>query len=654
MNEPARHDPPRHLHAVEDRALLPGLGAVRDRARDHLLSLQREDGHWCAELEGDCILESEYVLTQWFLGRGDSDRCRKAGAYLRRCQGADGGWSIYQGGPADVSSTAKAYFVLKLLGDSPEAPHMKRAREIVLGLGGLEACNTFTQIYLAIFGQFDWARCPAVPPEMILLPRWSPFNIYAISSWSRTIVVPLSIIWAHKPVIDVPEFARIDELMKGEWPKDAGVRKYTQSRIWTTFFAGVDKWLKLWERFPKKPLRARALKRCEEWTVERLRKSDGLGAIFPPIINTIIALRCLDYPLDDPTLAAQIAELDALVIEEDDHARVQPCLSPVWDTGIALNALLESGTPGDAPEALAAARWLIDHEVKELGDWATRVPDVPPGGWYFEYANEFYPDCDDTAEILMAVARCRFGDPNEEKRRQGAVDRGLAWLLAMQNKDGGWAAFDKDCDNEVYTHVPFADHNAMLDPSCEDITARVLESLHILGFTRDHPAVMKAIGWLLERQEPDGAWFGRWGCNYIYGTWLAVWGLRAIGFDMSDDRTQKARRWIESVQNDDGGWGESPRSYDDPKARGIGESTAAQTAWALLALHATGAPSSDAARRGLRWLVDNQRDDGSWYDVPWTGTGFPRVFYLRYHYYCIYFPLLALGTYCGDASASPE
>lgn len=654
MNEPAPREPARHLHATPEPDLAGRVRSARDAARTHLLSLQRSDGHWCAELEGDCILESEYVLTQWFLGRGESERCRKAATYLRRKQAPEGGWPIYEGGPPDVSSTAKAYLVLKLMGDAPEADHMTRARETVLRLGGLEACNTFTQIYLAIFGQFPWARCPAVPPEMLLLPRWSPFNIYGISSWSRTIVVPLSIIWAHKPVVKLPERGQIPELMKGEWPRNAGVRKFTQSRVWTTFFAGVDKTLKLWERFPKKPLRARALKRCEEWTLERLRRSDGLGAIFPPIVNTIFALRCLGYGLADPSLASQIEQLDRLVIEEDDHARVQPCFSPVWDTGIALNALLESGLGTEDPAALNAARWLIDHEVKELGDWAHRVPDVAPGGWYFEYANEFYPDCDDTAEVLMALARCRFRDPRDEKRKQGAVDRGLAWLLAMQNKDGGWAAFDKDCDNEVFTHVPFADHNAMLDPSCEDVTARVLESLHVLGFTRDDPAIMKAIGWLLERQEEDGSWFGRWGCNYIYGTWLVLWGLRAIGFDPQDARVQKARGWIESVQNADGGWGETPESYDEPSAKGKGESTAAQTAWALLALHASDAKESDAARRGVAYLLDKQREDGSWHDVPWTGTGFPRVFYLRYHYYCIYFPLLALGAYCDEEGTTTQ
>ena len=629
------------------------VAGARDAASKYLLSLQHDDGHWCGELEGASILESEYVLVQHLLGRADSDRSRKAAAHLRAQQQEDGGWAIYAGGPADVSTSAKAYLVLKLMGDDPNAPHMAKARECVLHLGGLEACNTFTQIYMAVFGQFDWRRCPAVPPEMTLLPNWSPFNLYGISSWSRTIVVPLSIIWAHKPVCPMPEHANIPELMTGRWPKDAGVRKYTQSRVWRAFFSGVDKSVKLWERMPKKPMRRSALARAEEWTLKRLERSDGLGAIFPPIVNSIIALRCLDYPLDHPILEQQIDHLERLVIEEEDSVRVQPCFSPVWDTGIALNALLESGTPPNDPAVRAAAQWLIDKEVRTPGDWQINVPGVEPAGWFFEYENACYPDCDDTAEVVMGLARVALEDADADQQRADAVRRAITWLRAMQNKDGGWAAFDKDCDQQVYTHVPFADHNAMLDPSCEDITARVLESLHILGFTKDEPFVMKAIAFLLERQESDGAWFGRWGCNYIYGTWLALWGLSAIGFDMTDSRARQAAEWLLSVQNDDGGWGESPESYDDPTLRGRGDSTAAQTAWALLGLEAAGV-SGGAVTRGLEWLLSHQRKDGSWYDAPWTGTGFPRVFYLRYHLYAVYFPLLALGVSGRSLSSATE
>jgi squalene-hopene/tetraprenyl-beta-curcumene cyclase len=630
---------------MDDNSLSPRAEAARDAAQAYLLSIQNSDGHWCGELEGDSILESEYILTQHYIGRSASARCKKAAAHLRAQQLEEGGWAIYAGGPSDVSSTAKAYFVLKLMGDDPAAPHMERARRTVLDLGGLEACNTFTQIYLAIFGQFPWGRCPAVPPEMVLLPSWSPFNLYGISAWSRTIVVPLSIIWAHKPQCPVPEHARITELLTGRWPEDAGVRKYTQSRIWTTFFTGMDRWLKLRERVPPKPLRRMALNRCEDWMLRRLEKSDGLGAIFPPIINTIIALRCLDYSLEHPVLAGQVAELERLCIEEEDTLRVQPCLSPVWDTGIALNALLEAGVSSDHDGAQRAAKWLVDHEVRQPGDWQKRLPGIEPGGWYFEYANEWYPDCDDTSEVLTGLARMRMEDPAEERRKEDAIARGTTWLLAMQNKDGGWAAFDKDCDREVYTHVPFADHNAMLDPSCEDITSRVLESLHVLGFDATFGPAARAIRFLLGKQEPDGSWFGRWGCNYIYGTWLALWGLRAIGHDMTTPEVRRAAAWLVSVQNPDGGWGESARSYDEPALKGQGPSTAAQTAWALMGLHAAGDGDDPVAARGIEFLLRTQRADGAWYDAPWTGTGFPKVFYLRYHLYAVYFPLMALGVY---------
>ncbi len=619
-------------------------------AQSYLLAIQAGDGHWCGELEGDTILESEYVLLLHFLGRSGEERARKAGQYLRRKQLDEGGWAIYHGGPSEVSASVKAYFVLKLLGDDPDAPHMAKARRAILDLGGIEACNSFTKIYLAIFGQYDWKRCPAVPPEMVLLPSWFLFNIYEMSSWSRGIVVPLSIIWAHRPSCPVPERASIRELFMEEADaRPVNAPRTLKGRLWRLFFAFADSCMKEAERLPVKPWRPRALRAAERWILERLERSDGLGAIFPPIVNAVIAFRCLGYPPDHPALASQMRELENLEIDDGEAVRLQPCFSPVWDTSLALNALVESGLAPDHPALLRAARWLLDREVRGPGDWEVHARRADPGGWYFEYANEFYPDCDDTAQVLTALTRVRFPDAREEDRKHGAMARGTQWLLAMQNRDGGWASFDRGCDTEAFTYIPFADHNAMIDPSCEDITGRTLETLELLGLGRS-AAARRAIRFLLRRQLPDGTWYGRWGCNYVYGTWLALWGLTRGAFEPSDTRLLRAADWIRSCQNPDGGWGESPRSYDEPETKGMGTSTAAQTSWALLGLFATGDVSSESARRGVEWLLSTQRAGGSWHDEPWTATGFPRVFYLRYHLYATYFPLLALAKYAEGAS----
>jgi squalene-hopene/tetraprenyl-beta-curcumene cyclase len=615
-------------------------------ARRYLLSIQHPDGHWCAELEGDTILESEYALTMHFLRRTGEARVAKAAEYLRRKQLPGGGWSNYEGGAPDVSVSVKAYFVLKLVGDSPDAPHMVRAYETIRGLGGIDACNSFTRIYLAIFGQYDWEKCPAVPPELVLLPSWFLFNIYKMSSWSRAIVVPLSIIWAKKPSCVVPESAAIRELYVHTGPRPEAKRPLRE-RIWRTFFTGVDSMLKSLERSSFRPLRERALNKAEAWILERLEKSDGLGAIFPPIINTIIAFRCLGYALDDPRLVGQVKELEKLEIEEEETLRVQPCFSSVWDTALALSTLVESGLPADDPAALRAAEWLLAHEAKEPGDIQKLRSEVPVGGWYFEYANEFYADTDDTAEVLTALAHVRFPDPEREEVRKAAVARGLAWQLAMQNEDGGWGAFDKGCDNEILTYIPFADHNAMIDPSCEDITGRTLEALDGLGVGPQRGEVRKAVDFLRRQQHEDGTWYGRWGVNYIYGTWLALRGLMHAGEDLSQPRYQRAAEWLRRHQREDGGWGELPHSYDEPEKKGIGPSTPSQTAWGLMALFAAGDGGSESVRRGVEYLLGNQQYDGSWKDATWTGTGFPKVFYLRYHLYATYFPLWALSLYGG-------
>ncbi len=619
-----------------------GLG----RVRKYLASLQHSDGHWCAELEGDTILEAEYVLCLYYLGLAESDKVIKAARYVRRAQLSAGGWPNYPGGPAEVSVSVKAYLTLKIAGDDPEAAHMAMARDRILELGGLDAVNSFTKLYLSIFGEYSWRKCPAVIPEMILLPKWFYFNIYAMSSWSRAIVVPLSIIWAHKPVCPLPDHAHLSELRVAGGEVDLGSPKEgLRARFWGTFFRSIDRGLRVLETLRIRPLRRRALQAAEEWTLERLRRSDGLGAIFPPIVNTLIALRCQGYPMDHPVILDQLNELEKLEIEEGDTLRIQPCKSPVWDTAISLDALLKSGTSPEKANILQAARWLLDHEAREPGDCSVIHPEVPIGGWYFEYANEFYPDCDDTAEVLFGLAQVRFPDSSEDSRRIEAIDRGRTWLLAMQNEDGGWAAFDKACDREILTYIPFADHNAMIDPSTTDVTSRSLEALVGVGCSPGSREVRRAVDFLSHEQEDDGSWYGRWGCNYLYGTWLAMQALRRAEIAIDDERMMRAARWIRSCQNDDGGWGELPGSYDDPKLKGIGPSTASQTAWALMGLFAIDEYDSISVRRGIDYLLTHQLDSGEWQDEAWTGTGFPKVFYLKYHLYATYFPLQALAAY---------
>ena len=618
--------------------------AIR-KARRATLDLQQRDGHWCAELEGDSILESEYIIAMYFMGLGKDDRLRKAANTLRDLQLPGGGWAIFPGGDAEVSASVKGYFALKLLGDDPQAEHMRRARRVALELGGIRSCNSYTKLYLAMFGQYPWKRCPVVPPEMILLPAWFPFNIYKMSAWSRAIVVPLSMIWASKPVCAISPEQSIPELDRNGTIRHRAKASTLREEIWATFFEAVDVGVKVVETLRLRPFRKRALRRCEEWIVPRLEKSDGLGAIIPPILNTLLALRCQGYENDHPIVVSQLRELEKLEIQEDDSLRMQPCKSPVWDTAQALNALLEAGSVRDEPSVHAAARWLLDHEVSEAGDWKINNESIPVGGWYFEYANEFYPDCDDTAEVITALSKVRFPDAGSQERLEGAIERGREWLLGMQNDDGGWASFDRECDREALTFIPFADHNAMIDPSTVDITSRVLEALRASGLEPSHPQIRRGIEFLLDEQEDDGCWYGRWGANYLYGTWLAIVGLNSVDFDMGHESCRRAVSWLIDHQNDDGGWGESLRSYEDHSWAGRGTSTVSQTSWVMHALILAGEIGHPAVQRGLEFLLERQDFSGSWEEELWTGTGFPTVFYLKYHYYASYFPLLTLGIY---------
>jgi squalene-hopene/tetraprenyl-beta-curcumene cyclase len=643
-----------------------GLDVVLQRARRCLLSLQNRDGHWRGELQGDTILESEYILLMAFLGRADEAKVRKAGNYLLSQERPDGGaWSNHPGGPVDLNVSVKAYFALKLAGHSADAPHMQRAKAAILELGGAVKANSYTKFYLACLGQFPYENCAAVPPEMLFLPRWAYFNIYAMSAWTRTIIVPLSLFYAHKPLRKIAPERGVAELFvenphKPLWPHPPTNRLFT----WTNFFLAADQVIKWFEVWGPEKVRTRAIEKAEQWMLEHFADSDGVGAIFPPIIYTIISLTCLGYNEESPEMQYAVQQLDDLILEEGDTLRMQPCFSPVWDTALSLNALAMAGTGGHDQAITKATRWLLHREVQRKGDWSLMNPGLEPGGWFFEYRNGFYPDVDDTAMVLMGLARSgQAWERDEGRGTRGesptdssllaprhaplipAVQRGLNWLMHMQNKDGGWAAFDRDINHEILTKVPFADHNAMLDPSCPDITARVLEALGQYGIRVGHPQVERGIAAIAKAQDPRGCWIGRWGVNYIYGTWQVLQGLEAAGFGMKHPMVQHAVLWLKKVQQENGGWGETCQSYDDPSLAGQGTVTASQTAWALLGLIAAGEAHSDAVQRGIRYLIETQDADGNWREEQFTGTGFPKVFYLKYHMYRLYFPLMALARY---------
>jgi squalene-hopene/tetraprenyl-beta-curcumene cyclase len=619
----------------EDSRLDEAIAATRD----WLLARQAADGHWVGELEGDSLLESEYILLLTFLEREREPICQKAAAYILLQQLDDGGWSIYPGGPAEISSSVKAYFVLKLTGLKIDDPRMVRARRRILELGGAQACNSFTRFYLALLGQMTYDECPSVPPELALLPH--NFGLGAMSAWTRTIVVPLAIMSAYKPVRNLPPERGIAELFRPDRPRRVS-RRTKHAVSWENFFLAGDRLLKLGDRILPRFVRRPGIRASERWMEQHLEHSDGLGAIFPPMIYTIVAFECLGVGRDEPKYKLAMKQLEDLLIEEGETARLQPCVSPVWDTAIAAIAQADASLGGDHLDLLRAANWLLDREIRIEGDWHKRRPGPEPTGWHFQYRNGWYPDIDDTAMVLLALLRTSIAG---ETAVQDATRRGVAWLLAMQNKDGGWAAFDVDIDFEVLTKVPFADHNAMLDPSCADITMRIVELLGVLGHRADHPAIARALAYTWKTQEPEGCWYGRWGVNYIYGTWQVLQGLKAIDFDMAHPAVARAVGWLEQAQQTDGGWGESCETYDDRNLMGLGETTASQTAWAVLGLVSAGRAGTEAVRRGIEYLTSRQQADGSWDEPQFTGTGFPKVFYLKYHYYRISFPLMALSRY---------
>lgn len=723
------------------QALADGLESLMGKLRTDRAPAGAPDGlHWCAELEGDSILSSEYLLMKLILGQEHEDRPRlmRIVNHMRLVQRADGSWGQYPGSPPDVSACVKAYFALKCFGDSPEAPHMRTARERIIELGGAEKCNTFSTFYLACLGAVSWDACPVIPPEIALLPRWFPFHMDKVAAWTRTMILPLAICSALRPVRKLPESMLIDELfvdptcktrLNQPWNRDEPVG-------WKNFFLACDRFLKVVSPKPREDgqrgggrgraegaggdvlhglpaWRRRGIRAAEAWIVDRVRPetTEGLGAIFPPMVYLQIAFKALGYPRSHPLIQKAERDLDDFMIDEPnpdprlDHVRLQPCFSPVWDTGIALYAATEAGLTAAAdPRIARVCDWLTARQVRMTGDWVRNLRPEDRGirlgadacAWAFEYHNDWYPDVDDTAMVAKAMMRAAG---NEAAAGRGAgkyaatARKAARWILAMQNEDGGWAAFDKTKDRPWMEAIPFADHNAMQDPSCSDITGRVIESLVTCGLPREHPGIARGVEYLLRTQQPEGCWWGRWGCNYIYGTWQALGGMTYAGVARNHPAMRRAIEWVKSVQNADGGFGESANSYLDRSLMGIGPSTASQTAWGLACLlYFVGDEREDgslaitdpAIERAAAWLCDHQLCEdkapfdasrctgvdtftpdseslaptdfvhdraGGWCEHHFTGTGFPKVFYLRYNLYRHYFPVMSLARYVRLARA---
>jgi squalene-hopene/tetraprenyl-beta-curcumene cyclase len=622
-----------------------------ERGADHLISLQREGGYWQGELEADSTLESDYIYYLFVLGKAEPARISQLANYVRRKQLEDGGWNIYPGGSSELNATCKAYVALKLAGDDPDSPRLRAARDTIHRLGGLENTNSYVRFYLALVGAVDWAIVPAIPPEIMLLPNWFFINIYEMSSWTRGIVIPMAILSAVRPNWRLPERPRVDELFKNPSHKAAAFDWRSDKLVsWKNFFLALDRALKLYEKFPWKPFRQRALREAKRWMLDHLERSEGLAAIYPAMMNSILALVALGHGPDDPVTWREIREFSRFEIAEGDTLRMQPCVSPLWDTCIAMVSLEEAGVAPDHPALVKSAEWILSKQILGPGDWQVKNRDAEPGGWAFEFRNDHYPDVDDTAFVLMALQRVKFPD---EKRMEGAIRRGLKWLLSMQNRDGGWGAFDRDNDRRFICNIPFADHNAMIDPSTADVTARVLECFGRFGWPAEHPAMQRAVKFLLKDQCSDGSWFGRWGVNYVYGTSGVLRALETVSLT-TQDYCKRAVGWLKSVQKPDGSFGESLRSYHVESSKGQGNSTPSQTAWGLIGLLAAADPGDPSVSKAAAYLVQQQNEDGSWDEADFTGTGFPCVFYLKYHLYRNSFPVYALARFQNQTRQAKE
>ena len=625
------------------------LAACIKRSTDALLAEQRRDGHWVFELEADATIPAEYVLLKRYLGEPDPALEAKIANYLRRIQAAHGGWPLFHDGPFNISASVKAYLALKVIGDSPDAPHMRQAREAILAHGGAGTTNVFTRTLLALHDIIPWQAVPSIPVEIMYLPRWFPFHLFRISYWGRTVLAPLLVLQAMKPSSRHPHGVVIDELFSGPSARiRRAPRALHQSRPGFAVFALIDAMLRFTEPwFPTRP-RKRAIAKAVAFVTERLNGEDGLGAIFPAMANTVMLFDALDYPRDHPDVVTANKAIDKLLVLKRDEAYCQPCVSPVWDTVLACHALIEVG----GEQALASARkgllWLAPRQVLDtVGDWADQRPDVRPGGWAFQYANPHYPDLDDTAVVVMAMDRGAHRlEISGGADFSEAVARGREWVLGLQSGNGGWGAFDVDNTSEYLNHIPFADHGALLDPPTADVTARCASMIAQLGIESDRPALNVALDFLRRTQEPDGSWHGRWGMNYIYGTWSALCAFNAAGVNPQAPEIRRAVKWLEFMNNPDGGWGERGSSYElDYRGHLPAPSTASQTAWAILGLMAAGEVNNPVIGRGVEYLLRANDASGHWPEPQFTAVGFPRVFYLRYHGYAKFFPLWALARY---------
>jgi squalene-hopene/tetraprenyl-beta-curcumene cyclase len=617
-----------------------------------VLSYRKPDGHFCFELEADATIPSEYVLMRHFRAEPiDAELERKIGVYLRRIQGDHHGWPLFHGGAFDISASVKAYFALKMIGDDVDAPHMEKARNAILAYGGAAKSNVFTRILLALYGQVPWAAVPTMPIEIMLLPKWFPIHLDKVSYWARTVMVPLFVLMHLKPVaknplgIGIPELFTVPAFEVKRWTFGGAHQKW----YFKKFFIGLDQVLKrVVHLFPKGP-QQRAMAKAEAFVTERLNGEDGLGAIFPAMVNSLEMYDALGVPADDPRVVIARKSIEKLLVVKEHEAYCQPCLSPIWDTSLAAHALLEAGSPDAEKAASVALNWLKPHQILDVkGDWAEARPDVRPGGWAFQYANPHYPDVDDTAVVVMGMDRIKGRVGPRDADYDAGIERAREWIYGLQSKDGGWGAFDADNKYFYLNHIPFADHGALLDPPTADVSARCVSMLAQLGETIETSTALKrGVDYLIADQEKDGSWFGRWGVNYIYGTWSSMCALNAAGMDPKSDVMRKAVNWIVSIQNEDGGWGEDCDSYKlDYRGYEPAPSIASQTAWAIIALQAAGENDHPAVARGIQWLARTQRDeDGLWPEEFYTGGGFPRVFYLRYHGYAKFFPLWAMARY---------
>ena len=642
----------RRTRTAAQAALAPALdGALEQhiqKATQALLAQQRPDGHWVFELEADATIPAEYVLLRHYLGEPvDVALEAKIAVYLRRIQGDHGGWPLFRDGPLDISATVKAYFALKVIGDFVDADHMRRAREAVRARGGAERANVFTRIMLALFGFIPWRAVPVIPVEVVLLPRWFPFHLDKISYWSRTVIVPLLVLMVKKPRARNAKGIRIDELFLAP-PESIGPtpKAPQQNASWFWFFRGVDSVLRVTEPFFPQSTRQRAVDRAVTWTIEHLNGEDGLGAIFPAMANSVMMLAALGYAEGHPHRVIARKSIEKLLVAHDDEAYCQPCVSPVWDTELVAHALLEVGGERTVAQVKRGLDWLVPKQVLDVrGDWVARRPDIRPGGWAFQYANAHYPDVDDTAVVAMAMDRVQVQSGREDYR--DAIDRAREWILGMQSANGAWGAFDADNEYYYLNNIPFADHGALLDPPTEDVTARCLSMLAQFGETiGSSAAVARGVDYLRRTQLAEGSWYGRWGMNYIYGTWSVLCALNVVGVDHGAPEMRKAVDWLVAIQNEDGGWGEDGASYKlDYRGYERAPSTASQTAWALLGLMAAGEVDHPAVARGIKYLSESQGGDGFWDEPRYTATGFPRVFYLRYHGYSKLFPVWAMARY---------